>query len=153
MGADISSLVVALAVSFYRFTIKTPHETVYVRLALVVFLGYFAFMRYEHLFLTSNHAYSYGHLIYTYVCKRDISKDHSSTATPIPNPYKETKDLTLRVVKQYNFSNSICTVSPTSNHSHYILLFLVTCNVLILKIEYINIFYIPTPSPRRTPVI
>jgi len=96
-------LVAALAVSYCRFTIKTPYEPYHVRLALAAFLGYLAFMRYEYWFLTSAHACSYGQLIYTYFCNRIIAKDHSSTVKSVPNPYKETKGPTLRVVKQYAF--------------------------------------------------
>jgi len=95
-------LVAALAVSFCRFTVKTPNEKIYVRLVLSALLGCLSFKRCEYWVLMSVHVWSYSQLFYIFFRKRITVKD---TVKHVPNPYKESQggNSALRVVKRYAY--------------------------------------------------
>jgi len=114
-------LVAALAVSYCRFTVKSQHETIYVRLASAALLGYLAFIRSDYWLLTSVHACTYSCLIYRFFCKRIIAKESESMVKPVPNPYKEIneEDSAVRAVKRY--ANVIFAVVSTQLGVTYIL--------------------------------
>merc|ERR1719162_2654297 len=114
-------LVAALAVSYCRFTVKSQHETIYVRLASAALLGYLAFIRSDYWLLTSVHACTYSCLIYRFFCKRMIAKESESMVKPVPNPYKEIneEDSAVRAVKRY--ANVIFAVVSTQLGVTYIL--------------------------------